>query len=123
MYPTRIAECYDNTILYTDYFLDKTIDLLSELDGVPSTLIYISDHGESLGEFGLYLHGTPFAIAPDFQKKVPFLIWQSNKNRLTTKADSYSQANIFHSVLGALASKVKFMIKAWMFLTLINLIM
>jgi len=103
----ELQNAYDNTILYTDYFLDKTIDLLSELDGVPSTLIYISDHGESLGEFGLYLHGTPFAIAPDFQKKVPFLIWQSNKNRLTTKADSYSQANIFHSVLGAFGVESK----------------
>jgi lipid A ethanolaminephosphotransferase len=105
----ELQNAYDNTILYTDYFLDKTITLLSELEGVPSTLMYISDHGESLGEFGLYLHGTPYAIAPDFQKKVPFLLWMSDdfqslkayQDVSTTKPGPYSHANIFHSVLGA----------------------
>ena len=106
----ELLNAYDNSILYTDYFLNKTIDLLASLEGIPSTLMYVSDHGESLGEFGLYLHGTPYSFAPDFQKKVPFMVWLSDdfqalkayKNIPTLNNNKHSQANIFHSVLGAL---------------------
>jgi len=74
----EIVNAYDNALLYTDHVLAK---LIAELDAasarVDSALVYVSDHGESLGEANLYLHGLPFAIAPDVQKKVPMLIWLS----------------------------------------------
>lgn len=69
---------YDNTILYTDDFLHRAIGLLKAFPETATMLMYISDHGESLGEYGLYLHGTPYSIAPDVQKDVPFLVWMSD---------------------------------------------
>lgn len=69
---------YDNTILYIDYIVDKAINLLkSHQDNFTTSLVYLSDHGESLGENGVYLHGLPYAIAPDTQKHVPMLFWLS----------------------------------------------
>jgi lipid A ethanolaminephosphotransferase len=74
-------------------------------------MMYVSDHGESLGGYGLYLHGTPFPIAPDAQKKIPFLLWMSEAF-MTTKNLSvedfqqqatHSHHHIFHSVMGALS--------------------
>ncbi|MGD9842993.1 MAG: phosphoethanolamine transferase [Steroidobacteraceae bacterium] len=74
----QIVNAYDNTIAYTDYVLAGMIDRLQRYqDQFDSVLIYISDHGESLGENGLYLHGEPYAIAPDVQKQVPMLLWFS----------------------------------------------
>jgi len=105
----ELINAYDNAILYTDYFLDKTIKLLKQLKDIPTLFIYISDHGESLGEYGLYLHGTPFSIAPEVQKNIPFIIWTSDSFKklaryqgLVLNLDGpYSQHNIFHTVMGA----------------------
>lgn len=73
-----INNAYDNTILYTDYFLSRVIDELerhgNEFD---TAMLYVSDHGESLGENGLYLHGFPYALAPHEQVEVPMLFWGS----------------------------------------------
>jgi lipid A ethanolaminephosphotransferase len=107
--PESLVNAYDNTILYNDHVVGRAISLLKGLGNVSSTLMYISDHGESLGEHGLFLHGTPLAIAPDVQKKIPFLVWTSNAFNLSHHVDkaslatgeSHSQANIFHSVMGA----------------------
>ncbi len=104
-----LINAYDNTIVYTDYFLNKAINILKSLN-IASVLIYISDHGESLGEYGLYLHGTPYAIAPDFQKKIPFIVWESEKFKkqkgykktYVRYLKEYGHYNIFHSVVGAL---------------------
>lgn len=82
---TRLAECthdflvntYDNAILYTDYVLGQAIDLLAGIDGHDTGLIYVSDHGESLGEHRLYLHGLPYMIAPKEQTSVPLVMWFS----------------------------------------------
>ncbi len=72
----EIINAYDNTILYTDYFLHKTINFLkSYKDKYEVTLIYVSDHGESLGENGIYLHGMPKSIAPASQTHIPLIIW------------------------------------------------
>lgn len=72
-----IINAYDNTILYTDYFLAETIKLLKEYDRKHQTMmLYVSDHGESLGEKGIYLHGAPFMMAPEAQINVPLFIWQ-----------------------------------------------
>lgn len=105
----ELVNAYDNTILYTDYFLHEVISLLKSLKDVSSTMIYISDHGESLGEYNFYLHGVPYTIAPDVQKKIPFIVWTSDKfkkehhltNQDLLKQPSHSQDNIFHSVMGA----------------------
>jgi lipid A ethanolaminephosphotransferase len=76
--PKEIVNAYDNALLYTDHLLERTIALLqAQADSVDSALIYVSDHGESLGEHGLFLHGMPYAIAPDVQKQVPMVAWLS----------------------------------------------
>ena len=105
----ELINAYDNTIAYTDYFLSQVIGLLKQFSDVPSTMIYLSDHGESLGEYGLYLHGTPYSIAPSEQKKIPFILWESDaflkEKKLSTPSvkslEEYGQYNIFHTILGA----------------------
>jgi lipid A ethanolaminephosphotransferase len=72
-----IVNTYDNAILYTDYVLAKAIDLLSGIPDHDTALLYVSDHGESLGENGVYLHGLPMWIAPEEQTHVPMFIWMS----------------------------------------------
>lgn len=107
----ELINAYDNTILYTDYFLVQVIKLLQDIPATSSVMMYMSDHGESLGEYGLYLHGTPFTIAPDVQKKVPFLLWMSDlfqedsglANTNFQQQSAHSQHHVFHSVLGALS--------------------
>jgi len=110
-----IEAAYDNTILYTDYFLSKTIDLLrhsSETDQVDTAMLYFSDHGESLGEGNIYLHGAPYMFAPQQQIEVPMMLWMSDQFSTRFHVDrtclqakrqqSFSHDNIFHSVLGML---------------------
>ncbi|GAB3358877.1 phosphoethanolamine transferase [Lysobacter tyrosinilyticus] len=106
----QIVNAYDNAVTYTDHFLARTIALLGEQTGRDTALIYLSDHGESLGENGLYLHGVPYAIAPDTQTRVPLLVWLSPQFAATRgvdvgclrqrSAEAVSQDNLFHSVLG-----------------------
>jgi lipid A ethanolaminephosphotransferase len=105
----EINNAYDNSILYTDYFLSKVIELLKKNSNqFEAALFYVSDHGESLGKYGLYLHGLPYMIAPEAQKRVPMIMWFSdsieeevNLRLLKTKINNqYSHDNIFHTVLG-----------------------
>jgi len=106
----EISNAYDNAILYTDYFLSQTIQLLKKNDGQFETaLLYVSDHGESLGENNLYLHGLPYWIAPDAQKHVPLVMWfgehfdkdELNLSALRRKEDNpLSHDYIFHTILG-----------------------
>ncbi|WP_298861669.1 phosphoethanolamine--lipid A transferase [uncultured Sulfitobacter sp.] len=108
----EITNAYDNTIAYTDAILAQTIAFLEDQDQLSTALLYISDHGESLGEGGLYLHGSPYFMAPENQIKVPMILWMSqtfqdqftlSQNCLTAKADSpLSHDNLFHSLLGML---------------------
>jgi lipid A ethanolaminephosphotransferase len=108
----ELVNAYDNTVLYTDHFLYRVIELLKTFQQ-PTVMLYVSDHGESLGEYGLYLHGTPYSIAPDFQKKVPFIVWMSDEfkkqrginNNDIGKGSNYSDDNVFHSVMGALGMR------------------
>jgi lipid A ethanolaminephosphotransferase len=90
----QIVNAYDNSILYTDYVLAGLIDRLAAADGVDSVLLYVSDHGESLGERGLYLHGQPYRLAPAVQKQVPMLLWFSRDtlSRLRIDASCLRQA-------------------------------
>lgn len=99
----ELMNAYDNTILYTDFFLASVIKHLKQQSNFESTLIYISDHGESLGENGLYLHGTPMAIAPEVQYEIPFIIWNSaNEYSVIDQSAEYSHQSVFHSVMGSL---------------------
>ena len=101
---------YDNTIVYTDEVLHRVIQLLKSATDRPSAMLYMSDHGESLGEGGLYLHGVPMAIAPAVQYTVPLLAWTSDefvRRGGTLKTPSRfgkppSHDVIFHSVMGAM---------------------
>jgi len=109
----EIVNAYDNALLYTDHVLAQLIrQLASHADAVDSALLYVSDHGESLGESGLFLHGMPNAIAPDVQAKVPMVMWMSDGFRSHTglsdgclqarSARAASHDHVFHTVLGLL---------------------
>jgi lipid A ethanolaminephosphotransferase len=74
-----IVNTYDNTILYTDYVLSGLINILKKFEAFETGMLYVSDHGESLGENNIYLHGLPYMIAPEEQTKVPMLLWLSDK--------------------------------------------
>ncbi len=110
----EIVNTYDNTILYTDYLLDKTIKFLKNNEQKYETIMmYVSDHGESLGENGIYLHGLPYAIAPDFQKHIPAVFYFGNdmkeKREMleALKTDEYSHDYIFHTFLGLFGVETK----------------
>jgi lipid A ethanolaminephosphotransferase len=97
----EIINAYDNTIVYTDYFLNKIITFFQENSlKQQSTLLYVSDHGESLGEKGIYLHGLPYAFAPDAQTQVPILLWTSENSPIDVEAtQSLSNAANSHDAV------------------------
>ena len=95
----ELINAYDNTILYTDFLLHALIEQISALQGYESAMIYASDHGESLGENGAYMHGIPMAFAPKEQFEIPFLVWGL---RGVKDLDEVSHFHIFHSVLAFL---------------------
>jgi len=110
--PQEITNAYDNTIAYTDHVLARQIEMLQNAAlRLDSLLIYVSDHGESLGENGIYLHGMPYAFAPAVQKEVPMLVWTSasyarraglNADCLQTSAAlPVSHDFFYHTVLAA----------------------
>lgn len=84
----ELINAYDNAVLYTDHFLASTIELLRQQTDRDTALIYVSDHGESLGEHGLYLHGIPYALAPQDQTQVPMLVWLSEGMQRTSGISS-----------------------------------
>ncbi|RPI46047.1 MAG: phosphoethanolamine--lipid A transferase [Betaproteobacteria bacterium] len=109
----EIVNAYDNAIAYTDRFLADIIGVLDRARArFDVAMLYVSDHGESLGEMGLYLHGLPYGIAPSEQLLVPMLWWIPTesaadlgldlacvRSRSTAEA---SHDNLYHSVLGLL---------------------
>ncbi|MCH7336645.1 phosphoethanolamine--lipid A transferase [Acinetobacter sp. NIPH 2699] len=74
----QLMNSYDNSLLYTDHILDALIKTLKNTTQYQTALWYLSDHGESTGESGMYLHGAPYAIAPTQQTHIPMLMWFSN---------------------------------------------
>lgn len=96
---SELINAYDNTILYTDYLLHRVIEELSRLENRRVAMLFISDHGESLGEGGLYMHGMPMAVAPTEQTEIPFIVWEAADNLTTTDLSEAGHYNIFHSVL------------------------
>ena len=114
----HVRNAYDNTIAYTDRFLGRTLAWLDAQSGQYDTgMIYLSDHGESLGENGLYLHGLPYAVAPEQQVKVPMVAWLSRGMQRRTGVEprclqgrasqALSHDHLFHSVLGLMDVKTQ----------------
>ncbi|MEZ5718537.1 MAG: phosphoethanolamine--lipid A transferase [Burkholderiaceae bacterium] len=107
--PEQIQNAYDNSLRNTDHLLAETVRWLQTLQR-PTALVYVSDHGESLGEKGLYLHGMPYRMAPTEQTHVPMLTWvskplqQAQGLRLdclrAQAAQPWSHDNLFHTMLG-----------------------
>ncbi len=110
----EINNAYDNALLYTDYFLAHVIDFLKTYDKTAQTaMIYMADHGESLGENGIYLHGLPYFIAPEAQKHIGSIIWfgenfptDREKIKKLSK-QKYSQDNLFSTLLGVFNVQTK----------------
>lgn len=111
---SSLVNAYDNSIAYADHFLASTINWLkAQQSAYDTAMVYVADHGESLGENNLYLHGMPYVMAPDVQKRVPWISWLSQSYALRTGATSSCMAGLadrplthdyyFHSVLGLLA--------------------
>ena len=104
----EIGNSYDNTILYTDHFLARVIALLRSNDErFETAMLYASDHGESLGESGIYLHGLPNFVAPDAQTHVPAILWfgrnydGADLAAMRQLSDTHlSHDHIFHTLLG-----------------------
>lgn len=106
----QLRNAYDNTIAYTDHVLASTIRWLQQRRDYDTALLYVADHGESLGENNLYLHGLPYALAPDVQKHVPWITWLSPELEqhagiaapcLRSRAqERVTHDHLFHSVLG-----------------------
>ena len=102
---------YNNGILYIDQFLDKVIAKVEAHPELEAAVYYLSDHGESLGENGVYLHGTPYAIAPEQQTRIPMIMWFSDRFRQNENIDfdclernaqqqSYSHDNLYSTLFG-----------------------
>ena len=95
----ELINAYDNTIVYTDFILSSLIGELKSLEQYNSTMFYVSDHGESLGEKNLYMHGIPASIAPKEQLEIPFIVWLSDDAKTLKNNQVLHQHNVFHSVL------------------------
>lgn len=108
----EIVNSYNNTIYYTSYVIEQIIAYFKKQPNLNVAILYISDHGESLGEHGMYLHGFPYKLAPEEQTTVPFIMWFSNGFQKNFELSNtclhavakkqYSQDNIYHSILGLL---------------------
>jgi lipid A ethanolaminephosphotransferase len=106
----QVVNAYDNAILYTDHVLAGVVNTLAAHGELDTAMLYVSDHGESLGEGGLYLHGLPYSIAPSTQTHVPMIAWMSSgfstEEGVSARClgarrdDALSHDNVFHSVLG-----------------------
>ena len=118
----QVINAYDNTILFTDYFLSQVIGWLKTQEKKSATaMLYVSDHGESLGEKNIYLHGLPYSVAPPEQTTVPLITWLSpgfeqlsrvNSRCLQAQRDKpLSHDHLFHSVLGLMAVKTNVYLK------------
>ena len=105
----ELVNAYDNTIHYTDFLLASLITQLESIPNSTAAVLYVSDHGQSLGENGLYLHGTPPVVAPAVQREIPFLVWMSDGFKATRglgpqdviPAQTFPHDFPFHSVMGA----------------------
>ena len=106
---SELINAYDNTILYTDHLVHSVIEVLREFPDRRCCVIFISDHGESLGEGGLYMHGVPLKMAPKEQLEIPFIVWTSDNSMVKVKPlESAGHNHIYHSVLKFLGISTPF---------------
>lgn len=100
----EILNTYDNTLYYTDWIVEELVDIAAEVNDYTTAVLYLSDHGESLGENGIYLHGMPYALAPQEQIHIPSIAYHNNATinaRLKQHKDfKLSHDNLAHSLLG-----------------------
>lgn len=118
-----IRAAYDASIRYTDKVLGGLIEELNQAQGVNTAMIYVSDHGESLGENGLYLHGAPYYIAPDEQKIVPMAMWFSDEFKQNYRVSEdviqkdihhpVTHDHLYHTILGLLNVRSSTYEKQW----------
>lgn len=99
---SELINAYDNTILYTDYLLHSVIEQLRTVECARSAMIYVSDHGESLGEGNRYMHGLPMSMAPREQYEIPFVVWCSDAEQTIKPLSKVGHYHVFHSVLNFL---------------------
>lgn len=97
--PQELMNAYDNSVLYTDYIIHSAIEILKEFTDRRTCMLYVSDHGESLGEGNLYMHGVPMSIAPKEQVEIPFIVWTSEDAAEVKELTEVGQYHVFHSVM------------------------
>lgn len=95
----ELMNAYDNTIVYTDWLMHSVISVLKEIPDARTCMIYVSDHGESLGENNLYMHGVPMSMAPAEQVEIPFIVWDSDDSTTVKPLEKVSQYHVFHSIM------------------------
>lgn len=98
----ELMNAYDNSIIYTDWLIHSVIETLKEIPEVRSCMMYVSDHGESLGENNLYMHGVPMSMAPAEQVEIPFIVWDSDENTSIKNLEKVGQYHVFHSIMNFL---------------------
>ena len=98
----ELMNAYDNSIIYTDWLIHSVIETLKEIPDVRSCMMYVSDHGESLGENNLYMHGVPMSMAPAEQVEIPFIVWDSDENTSIKNLEKVGQYHVFHSIMNFL---------------------
>lgn len=110
---SHIYNAYDNSLIYSDFVLDSIIAMLEKSRLKDASLWYVSDHGESLGEYRNYMHGGfPYFLAPEVQKQIPSMLWFKQKSHisqnLASKKDNpYSHDFVFHTLLRLLEITTK----------------
>ena len=95
----EVFNAYDNSVVYMDWLIHGTIDLLKSIPDSRHCVLFVSDHGESLGEGGLYMHGVPFSIAPREQIEIPFIVWTDAQDLKYKDLPEVGQHHVYHSVL------------------------
>lgn len=96
----ELVNAYDNTILYTDYLVHSVIETLKQVEGKRCCMIFVSDHGESLGEDDMFMHGTlPKRFAPKQQFEIPFIVWENDSCTKTKELGHVEQFYVYHSVM------------------------
>ena len=95
----EVFNAYDNSVVYTDWLVHNTIQMLKDMPDTRGMVLFVSDHGESLGENNLYMHGVPMAIAPREQIEIPFIVWTSAQDLEYKDLPEVGQHHVYHSVL------------------------
>ena len=98
----ELMNAYDNTIVYTDYLVHSVIEVLKKFPDRRCCMLFVSDHGESLGEDNLFMHGLPMNMAPREQYEIPFIVWQQDEGTAMKDLDEVGQYHVFHSVMNYL---------------------